>query len=85
MCAILGIVQIQGQVSSGTVNPDDSVTLNGVGAGIDLILNEPFEDCPFEVTLRGAIPGVGGFTYSDCVVPAPGDDETVTKGHIFIH
>ena len=62
-----------------------SVTLQGVGAGCDLFFGERFEDCPFEMTLRTGEPGVGQFLYSDCVVPPPGNAETVIRGHIFIH
>ena len=85
MCMIPGVFVIQGQALTGTLNGDGSVTLQGVGAGYDLILGERFEDCAFEVTLRTGGPGVGGFTYSDCVVPPPGDTEIVIRGHILIH
>ena len=40
---------------------------------------------PPTVSVSLSVAGVGHFIYNDCVVPPPGDAETVTKGHIFIH
>ncbi len=85
MCMIPGVFVIQGQALTGTLNPDGSVTLQGVGAGYDLVLGERFENCPFEVTLWTGGPGVGHFLYNDCVVQPPGDAETVIRGHILVH
>ena len=85
MCMIPGVFVIEGQALTGTLNPDGSVTLEGVGAGYDLILGERFEDCAFEVTLWTGGPAVGRFLYNDCVVPPPGDAETVIRGRIFVH
>lgn len=85
MCMIHDVVVIHGQVLTGTVNGDGSVTLEGVGDGIEFVAGEPvpFEDCGFEVTLWSGGPDVGRFLYRDCV--ATGDAETVIRGHIFIH
>ncbi|MGE0376605.1 MAG: hypothetical protein AB7I48_20515 [Planctomycetaceae bacterium] len=84
MCMIVAVVTISGEITEGTLNDDGSVTFSGVGHGIDHILGEPFEDCDFTVTLWSGGPGVGRFLYSDCVVPPPGDAETVEAGKIKI-
>ncbi len=85
MCMIPGVFVIEGQALTGTLNPDGSVTLQGVGAGYDLVFGERFENCPFAVTLWTGGAGVGRFLYNDCVVSPPSDAETVIRGHIFIH
>jgi len=84
MCMIVGVVTISGEVEKGSSNSDDSVTFSGVAHGIDHVLGGPFEGCPFEITLWSGGPGVGRFLYNDCVVPPPGDYETVSKGGITI-
>lgn len=86
VCMIVGVVAISGNITDGVLNEDGSVTFSGVGNGIDLVpeVFGPFHDCAFEVTLWQGGPGVGGFLYNDCVVPPPGDAETVESGHIMI-
>ncbi len=84
VCMIVGVVTISGEIAAGSSNSDGSVTFSGVGHGIDHLLGGPFENCPFEVTLWAGGPGVGRFLYNDCVVPPPGDAETVSKGAIAI-
>ena len=80
ICAILGDFIIVGEVAQGTVHGDGSVTLAGVGHGVEL--GEPFAGCDFSVTFRQGGPGGGGFVYTDCVVGP--DAETVSSGLIVI-
>lgn len=90
-CMIVQVVTISGVVTDYDLNLDgegnlESVTLRGTAHGPDHFSGEiPFFGCDFEVTLWPGGPGVGGFLYRDCVVPPPGDLETVRKGHIMIH
>lgn len=86
VCMITGMVTISGDITDGSVNGDGSVTVSGTALGIDHVPEffGPFKGCEFEVTLWPGGPGVGAFLYNDCVVPPPGDAETVTSGHIQI-
>jgi hypothetical protein len=84
VCMIVGVVAISGDVTDGSVNPDGSVTVSGDAHGIDHTFGGPFGECPFTVTFWRGGPNVGQFLYSDCVVPPPGDAETVSKGRIKI-
>jgi len=86
VCMIVAFVTISGDVTDATWNGDGTVTLSGVAHGIEHTPDGPvpFDDCDFNVTLREGGPGVGGFVYQDCVVPPPGDAETIERGQIAI-
>ncbi len=83
-CMIVGVVAITGNIDTIEYVGEDTVTLTGVGHGIDLVPQffGPFFGCEFTITLSAGGPGVGGFVYTDCVVGP--DAETVSKGHIMI-
>jgi hypothetical protein len=86
MCMIVAVVTVSGDVTGATWNDDGTVTLSGVAHGVEHTPDShaPFDNCKFNVTLREGGPGVGGFVYQDCVVPPPGDAETIEQGQIAI-
>ena len=97
--AILGLplMQVQGQVSTGTMNADGSVTLGGT-ATVNLGNGTKFTGVPFQVRIQEGGPSAGKIQLTvigafDGVpgdqVPANGNydlpQETVATGKIVIH
>lgn len=83
-CLIEGVVVLTGDVLSGHMNPDGSVTLEGLGTVVDLEFGI-FRNEPFSVTMEAGGPGEGHFVYTDVVTGPAGDAETVSHGQIMIN
>lgn len=83
-CLVEGIVVIAGDVLSGKMNPDGSVTLEGLATWADTEFGI-FRNEPFVVTLEAGGPGVGHFVYADRITGPDGDAETVSHGQIKIN
>ena len=83
-CLIEGVVVITGDVLSGQMNPDGSVTLEGLATIVDLEFGI-FRNEPFMVIMEAGGPGEGHFVYFDAVTGPAGDAETVSHGQIMIN
>ena len=87
VCAIPAVVTISGDVLTGVVNTDGSVTVSGLAHGYDHVFQTAFSDLPFTVRFRAGMPGVGGFDYFDgsgYFGPGQFDTELVRRGMIQI-
>ena len=87
VCMVPAVVTISGDILSGTLNADGSVTLTGLAHGYDHFFQMAFSDLPFSVRLRAGGPGTGGFDYRDesgFFGPGQFDTEVVRRGMIMI-
>lgn len=83
-CLIESVVVISGDIHSGQMNSDGSVTLDGTGTIVEIVTGIIFRDEPFRVTMWPGGPGEGRFIYFDVVTGPAGDAETVSHGQIMI-
>ena len=88
VCGVPAVITISGEVLTGVVNSDGSVTVSGLAHGYDHVLQSTYTDLPFTARFRAGGPGVGGFDYFDAsgfFGPGQFDTELLRRGMINVN